>query len=400
MKKTLALLLAVTMCLSFTACGSSVQKKDSSADTNQAIAEKNSDMIEFDGIIVADDMNVTIELVSFYSEEINWSNGAQNEKIISLRFMNKTDHEIVLNPGNFYINDEKVYVSMCDGSVSLEAGRAGKYSYLVAEDTNPEHTALKNLDELYALEGSFSGLHIYEDSQKNTRLEVSFSIPKAINGEVIAMATPDLKKYGNVVNALAENTWYFNGGGDSVLNALTFSDASATIAQISYDGNGKHTGDDNLFAYTIDDAEISIVLADGSTLAIPYTYADGAVVLESGTYFTAEDIIDGLQGFWTLDDNNSFGHSIHNVYINGNQITSEKATEARNGAPGEYFWYGGDGYTGTFTLNFGGIDTDMKHGSEWFFNVIDGKPMLLHYDNVCSRANITRLPGENGYSFK
>lgn len=393
MKKTMALLLALVMCLSLCACGASGE-----TNSSEASQEGGNEMIEFENTIVADDMDVTIELVNFHTKEYDWVEGKQQEKIVTFRFTNKTDQQLFLNADNFYLDNEKAYVCMEDGTVSLEAGRAGKYSFIVAENTSPEHTALKSLDELYELEGTFSGYTEYEGSYKD--LDISFSIPKAMNGEVTAMASPDLEKYGEVVAALSKNVWYFNGGADNVMNAITFSDSAATISQVSYDGNGKHEGAVNAYPYTLDDNTITVTLADGSPLAIPYTRSGDGVALGEGSYMTPDDIVSGLQGFWVLDDNGAYGHSIHYVHIEGDIITSEKASAALDGAPGDYYWYGGDGYSASYQLNLGGFDTTMRHGKEWFFNVIDGKATLIHYGKVCSPAEISELPGEKGYSFK
>ena len=57
MKKWIVLLLAAVMCLSLCACGAS--GKTNSSDASNGI-------IEFENTIVADDVNVTIELVNFY----------------------------------------------------------------------------------------------------------------------------------------------------------------------------------------------------------------------------------------------------------------------------------------------------------------------------------------------
>ena len=152
----------------------------------------------------------------------------------------------------------------------------------------------------------------------------------------------------------------------------------------------------NAYPYTLDDNTITVTLADGSPLEIPYTRSGDGVVLGEGSYMTPDDIVSGLQGFWTLENNGS----IHYVHIEGNTITSEKASAAANGASGDYYWYGGEGYSASYQLNFGGFDTTMRYGKEWFFNVIDGKATLIHYDKVCSPAEISELPGEKGYSFK
>lgn len=397
MQKILSMIMLFALCLVLHACGTPAPNDVSKQDIPSATTVDN-DIIEFDNVIVADNMDVKIELVSFYTKDFTYSSGTQNEKIITLRFTNKTDHEIMLNPGNCYLDDEKMYVCGLDGSVSLEAGRAGEYSFQVAENTHPEHTALKSLDQLYNLEGSFSGLHVYEDSLKNTSLEIPFSISKAINGEVSTMATPDLDKYGDIVHALGTGTWYFNGGADTILNSIVFSNSAATISQVYFDGNGKHDNGTNDFAYSLDDTAITVTLSDGSNLMIPYNYADGTVVLETKTYFTPEDIINGLQGFWT-QDSRLMGHHIYYVRFDGNTISSEHASAALGSSSGGYYWYGGDGYTASYQLNFGGFDSKMSHASDWFFNIIDGKVTLLHYDSICTPSSITKFPGQYGYSF-
>lgn len=397
MKRILVVFLALTISLLSCACENATSSQTTGNDIQVTEAKKD-DIIEFDHLILADDVNVRIELVNFYAEDVNWSTGAQNEKIVTFQFQNKTDHNILWSNGNFYLNNERTFVMFNSGTTSLEAGRSGKASMIIAEDTQPEHTALKSLDELYDLEGTFSIFHKYEDSQKNQSENVTFSIPKAMNGEVTEIATPDAEKYGDVIHALTENTWYFNGGADTILDAITFTDSVATISQVYFDGNRKHENGVNDFAYTLDDTVITVTLEDGSPLSIPYTYEEGVLTLDTETYLTQEDIIAGLQGFWTVETS-FLGRHIYYAHIEGNVITTENAASALNRAPGSYYWYGGDGYTGSFQLNFGGFDSEMQHAEDWFFNVINGKAVLLLFDSVCTPVNITKLPGQYGYSF-
>ena len=180
MKKTLALVLALLLTLGLCACGNSNLTTQSVQSNNK----KDENIIEFDGIILVDNDTVTLELVNFYSDDVNWSGSkAQNEKYITIKATNKTDHEIVLNPGNFYLNNEAAYVMMATGSITPDPGKSAKYSFLIANDTQPEHTALNSIDELYGLEGSFDGLNVYDDSNKNSSLSVTFSIPAALSGK-------------------------------------------------------------------------------------------------------------------------------------------------------------------------------------------------------------------------
>ena len=83
------------------------------------------------------------------------------------------------------------------------------------------------------------------------------------------------------------------------------------------------------------------------------------------------------------------------IYFNNGKVVSENAALAYGSTSGEYYYYGP--YEGSYTLNFGGLDTDMSHGSEWFFNIVDGKVVVINYDHVCKPAD--KLPGEKGYKF-
>jgi hypothetical protein len=103
----------------------------------------------------------------------------------------------------------------------------------------------------------------------------------------------------------------------------------------------------------------------------------------------------GLQGYWEVRTSSSFGENEYHIYFDNGSVQSESAAESLFGSNGEYFYYGP--YTGTYTLNFGGLDTEMDHGDNWFFNIIDGTVTLLHYATVCSPSY--GFPGQYGYSF-
>lgn len=207
-----------------------------------------------------------------------------------------------------------------------------------------------------------------------------------------------LVTYADVFEALKEETWYFNGGSDTILNYLTFADKEATIGQVYFDGNGKHDNGSNTCSYEVDDANITITMADTTELTIPYEMANNGIVL-SQEYVASSEIKDGLMGYWKSSTSSYvLGANLvneQNIYIGENTLESEKASLAAGGQNGEYYYYGP--YTGTYTLDIGSFETDMSHGNEWFFNIIDGKVTLLHYDNVCTPTDC--LPGENGYSF-
>ena len=197
------------------------------------------------------------------------------------------------------------------------------------------------------------------------------------------------KNYDDVKAKLSGNTWYYNGGSDTILNMISFGDESATINQISFDGNGAHEEGGNEFAYTIDDSNIVVTMADGSELAIPYTLDGDTFTLGNGGYFTLDEVDAGIQGAWTTKSTKT---------IAGKTITSEQDIEFKDGtvasqngtmAEGSDYFY--NVYEPTsYSLGNGTLETDMMHGSSWFFNIIGDAPTILYYDNVCSR--IDKMP--------
>lgn len=207
------------------------------------------------------------------------------------------------------------------------------------------------------------------------------------------------QKYGDVLAALDGNEWYFNGGSDTILNKISFSGAVATISQVSFNGNGKTSNGSNEYSFYINDDNIVVTMLDGSELQLGYALTDGALALDKSTYLTLEEIDAGLQGYWRLrNSENILGIECineYNIYINDGNIISESAARAYGYTNGEYYYYGPE--KGTYSLNFGGFDTNMQKGNAWNFNIIDGKPTVLHYDKVCSPSD--KLPGENGYRF-
>ena len=76
------------------------------------------------------------------------------------------------------------------------------------------------------------------------------------------------QKYGTVLTALNGNTWFFNGGSDTILNGISFTESDATIAQVYFDGNGKHDNGSNTYSYVVDDNNIIITMADRSEMEI------------------------------------------------------------------------------------------------------------------------------------
>ena len=133
---------------------------------------------------------------------------------------------------------------------------------------------------------------------------------------------------------------------------------------------------------------------------IPYRLSGEEIVLGEGEYFSPDQMEEGLQGYWTCTTVSTFAEfsgkrNIHYLFVDHGTLKSEQAAEAFDGTDGEYYYFGPE--EGSYKLGTGGFITEMRHGNEWFFNIIDGKPTVLHYDNVCTPAD--GFPGRDGYSF-
>ncbi len=200
--------------------------------------------------------------------------------------------------------------------------------------------------------------------------------------------------YTEVAAAISATTWLYNGGSETTLNYIKFEDDKANMGQATIDGNGIHHNEPSACDYTIDDSNITVKQSDGAELVIPYVYSEGACTLGEGDYFSLEQVDEALQGYWGYDYE-SYGRQEGYLLVDNGNLTSERASEAADGEPGDYYYYGPD--EGTYTLGVGYFDTDMFKGSNWFFNIIDGTPKVLYFDHVCEPAD--GFPGEDGYEF-
>lgn len=203
------------------------------------------------------------------------------------------------------------------------------------------------------------------------------------------------KNYDDVKAKLSGNTWYYNGGSDTTLNVISFGDEAATINQISFDGNGTHDDGGNEFAYTIDDSNIVVTMADGSEVAIPYTLDGDSFTLGSGDYFTREEVDAGIQGVWTFKKTETLmGSTIssqNDIEFKDGKVSSQNGTTAYDGSGYFYNVYEPTAYS----LGNGTLETDMMHGSNWGFNIIGGEPTILYYGSVCNR--IDKMPDPEKY---
>lgn len=195
----------------------------------------------------------------------------------------------------------------------------------------------------------------------------------------------------DVEAALQEQTWLFNGGENTILNGISFSDNVATVAQVYFDGNGKHDNDSTACAYKVSEGTITLTMVDGTEMEIPYEVKNGQLCLNNGEWMTISEVKAGLQGNWEcryLDDFTKLSFE-YRATIAGDTFSNENAN-----SNGYYF----GPYEGAYTLNFGGFDADFMHSRDWYYNIIDGEVVLLHYERILSRAE-QGLKGQYGYSF-
>ena len=206
------------------------------------------------------------------------------------------------------------------------------------------------------------------------------------------------EKYKKVINVISKNPWVFNGGEDTILNYLEFSENKVKVGQVYFDGNGVHDNGASNCSYEISKSMIDITLSNGEKLSIAYKKSGEKYVLGKGEYMSLDEVEEKLQGYWRcrytdiILGKECIGEV--NLFIDHGTMQSERASLA-SGNSGEYYYYGP--YSGTYRIGIGRFDTDMSHGREWFYNIIDGVPTILYYDHKCERGS--GFPGQYGYSF-
>ncbi len=210
--------------------------------------------------------------------------------------------------------------------------------------------------------------------------------------------------YGDIIDLLDNGAWFFDGGynGDyAVVNRLTFNKEKATVTPITYDGNGKNDGTNQLYTYILDDKEITLMKESAKYRTIPYIVKNGKIELGKGDYFTPEEVDAGLQGYW---DNHevSFlpivglyeGENIY--YFNAGKLTYESATRT-NRRSSNYTYFGP--YTGTYTVDKRGLTTDLENGADFLcgFNISDNQIVMTDGGTPCNPCS--GFKGKDGYSF-
>ena len=357
---------------------------------------RNEEILLEEPLQIIDSENVTIHITRFFREVAN--EGTEYEFIsagFEIEVENKTDkYEISVTPRDCSLSDRRVidFVSWNSGG-SVAPGKIAAMKFIRSNSEDFE-----DLNALYELEGNLDLNYVY-DRHSNMDLggKVPFSIPDAIKDKSIAQeAGENRSAYKDVFKAVSANIWFYNGGGDTSLNYIAFKENKASLNQVYFDGNGFHKNDAEECPYIISDEKITVSAKDGE-IAIPYRLSGEEIVLGEGQYFSPDQVEEGLQGYWTCTTYSDFTgkNNTYYLFVDHGTLKSENAAEAVDGTDGEYYYYGP--YEGTYTLGTGGFITEMRHGGDWFFNIIDGKPTILHYDTVCTPAD--GFPGRDGYYF-
>ena len=190
MRKLIAILLVIVLCLSFAACGKKSDDEllnespvDTAAPSEKEDSAADSGMVEFTDVTLVDDKNVTIQLVNFYEKEVNWTEsdgGPQVEKHVTFNIKNKTDQEINVWLTS-YIGEETMSSPLSSGGSSVDAGRSSTVVYGIRHDSAPYHKALDSLDELYQLEGKFEITSLGSPKAFDT-YDAKFSIDEVLKG--------------------------------------------------------------------------------------------------------------------------------------------------------------------------------------------------------------------------
>lgn len=205
------------------------------------------------------------------------------------------------------------------------------------------------------------------------------------------------KNYDDIKESLNGHTYYYNGGSINSLGGMIFEDAKVTIKEIYFDGNGAHDAGENQYNYTVTEENIIIGNSDKTTIAYKND-TDNIVLGDGKTYFSEDEVKEGLKGYWNLKDTDyilgRISKSEYNIFIEDDKITFEYATLAYN-SNSEYYYYGP--YNGEYKLKFGGFDTTMEKGNRLYFTILDNKVTLLYYSQAFTSSD--GLPGKDGYSF-
>ncbi len=403
MKKMLVFLLSTLLVVSLCACGAGGANGSGGATAGTSSETAVETGGEDDQILVSDPIDFTLDegnvkYVGFEKADPNLTD-EENALVFVFEFTNYQDKPAAVQ--------EKFWISFFQNGAELSksvsySGEAREQFELVGSFHD---TAMKGGTVTFGRivvpeDNSPITIMVNKQGDSDTYQLSEVVIDPASGGSVQesntgdTMTSADNKEvYADVVDAISEDTWVFNGGGDTVLDYMNFKDDKAIIGQVYFDGNGLHDNGENECEYVISDDSITI-MTNTEELEIPYSFAKEDIRLGSGEYFTLAQVKEAIQGCWKYSYY-SFGKQEGYLQIDQSTLKSEKATEASGGSSGEYYYYGP--YDGSYTLGIGCFETEMRHGHTWFYNIIEGTPTIFNYEQKCTAAD--GLPGEKGYSF-
>lgn len=248
----------------------------------------------------------------------------------------------------------------------------------------------------------------YEQASKleqAEQLEEALAIYKEIEEydnakQKIKALTRKVLHLDEVVKLVDHKVLYYNGGSNTTLCQITFTEQEATIEKVLFNGNGQQKVSTNVYNWDLDTEKIMV----NDELTINYKVENGTITFEEGKYFTTEQVKEKIQGYWKLRKTTyvlgRFITSENNIYINGDKITAQNATKA---AYGDADYYYNEPEEKTYSLNIGSIEAPNGDGTVsgtfmgFGFNIIDNEVKVLHYDKTMERAD--SLPNVNNYVF-
>ena len=272
MKKIAAIILIGMLLLMTSGCGGQTasesagtgEKKESTGDVESSEEQKEitqtpvTAVIESDRLIrfepeftALDDDNVKIEIFSLEKVIVNEGseNYEYNEYRVNYAVTNKSDSEDV----NVYIPQSAASigaytVQFSQNVIETKAGKINDTCYFSCI-SNPngwssegsEH--IQSVKDLLDFEADIKVGYLKDSVvQESYDVNVSFTgfEVRDLQSEAEAEQAALKEKYKKVYDALYAQVWYFNGGSETSLNRISFSDSGAEIGQVYFDGNGKH----------------------------------------------------------------------------------------------------------------------------------------------------------------
>ena len=207
------------------------------------------------------------------------------------------------------------------------------------------------------------------------------------------------EQYPDVIKALQDAEWYFESGSTNVVKKIHF-DSQASIDSAYIDGNGISPMDSEKCDYLIDDSTITVYISNEETLELPYKLKKKITIDKKG-FFTPKQVLDSLLGFWKYESVGQYDNAAVQALFGGNRresrihvmkdkIKREKANQSAYDSS-QYFYF--DKGESNYELGFGEFRIGVDDGELWFFNIINGEPVMMYYDHVAERTD--KLLGNN-----